>query len=292
MSRSDSKTKTKTKATPAEARLKRDQRRQAFKFSLAIAAPLAAVMAATFFGLKTTTSERTIAVQTEAPRQTAPPPQPDASSEAVATPSEPSNSVVLPAERETIERPPSSDGQISEIEQNPGFGLEDIATALSRINLDDNGQIQADQQARTVLEAAFLRPEQAMDETRFSELKTLIEGGLQGDAGQQAAAMAERFYRYSNAYREVAGTFGHHGELHNAESDFEQLSRLRRTYLGEELSDSLYGEEEALMHYTLQSMRIQTDETLSPEQKQTRQEALRKQVPTSLLGAPDQASTP
>lgn len=286
--------KTKTKATPTEAKLIRDQRRRAFKFSLAIAVPLALVMVATFMGLKATTPERIVAVQTEAPRQTAPSTQAGTPSETGGVPPKSTAGVTTSVPSENIKRPssPSSEGKAYGTEQPPDFKLDDIATALSRINLDHNGQIQVDQQARTVLEAAFLQPEQAMDETRFSELKTLIEGGLQGDAGQQAAAMAERFYRYSNAHREVAGTFGHHGKLHNAEADFEQLSRLRRTYLGEELSDSLYGEEEALMRYTLQSMRIQTDETLSPEQKQSRQEELRKEVPTSLLGAPEQASTP
>ena len=274
-------------AKRTEATSKHARRRQAFRFSLAIAIPLALVMAATYIGLSATTPERGLTVRTESPHQTAPPRQPEVTAEASAMPEPAAGNA--PSEQRAAHALPTPS---SAVDQDSGFALDDIANALSQINLDENGDILADGQARAVLEAAFLQPDRAMDEARFSRLKTLVEGGLQGEAGHQAAAMAERFYRYSNAYREVEDTFGYHGELHNLEADFKQLSRMRHTYLGEELSDALYGEEEALMRYTLQSMRIQADENLSTEQKQARQEQLREQVPTSLIGAPEQASTP
>ncbi|BES72376.1 hypothetical protein RE428_33940 [Marinobacter nanhaiticus D15-8W] len=286
-------TKFQSNAKRTEVKLRRDQRQRTFKFSLAIAVPLALLMAATFIGLKATTPENATPLQTQTSPQGTQSPQLEKPSETGGVSPKPTAGVTTHLPSKYIELPaPSSERHVSQTEQDPVFKLDDIATALSRIKLDDDGQILVDRQVRTVLEAAFMQPKTPVDETRFEELKTLIAGGLDGEAGQQAAAMAERFYRYSNAYREVADTFGHHGALQNVEADFEQLSRLRRTYLGDELSDSLYGEEEALMRYTLQSMRIQTDGKLSPEQKQVQQEQLRKRVPSALLGAPEQASPP
>ncbi|WP_148862115.1 lipase secretion chaperone [Marinobacter fonticola] len=276
-----------------EAKLKRhkqQQRLRALKLSLAVAGPLALVMAGMLGWLKATTPEKPVAKPATSPQPDVympenPAPAPDALARSPAA-TEPGPS---------LRQPPVQAGEQPPSPEPPGqaqFELDAIATALSRLNLDASGEVKLDQQAKAVLEAAFLQPDDAMTEARLAELKTLIEGGLQGEAGRQAADVAERYYRYSNAYRDIQDTFGYHGELTNLEANFEQLSRLRRTHLGDELTEALYGKEETLTRYTLQSMRIQSDPTLSPAEKKAQQEQLRKRVPTSLIGAPEQARTP
>lgn len=277
-----------SKASHTEKKIRRHQRRQALKFSLVLVVPLVVVMAGTLTWLKLTAPERPTVAETTTRKSIQPSPAVATETLAQTTPAI-ANSVIKP-EPPPMEAPPTPSSPAKEQPQD--LELHSIATALSQLNLDDNGQVKLDPQAKAALEAAFLQPQAPMDEVRFDDLKTLIEGGLQGEAGRHAAAVAERFYRYSNAYREVEDTFGYHGELGNLEANFEQLSRLRRTYLGDELTDALYGTEETLMRYTLKSMRIQSDQSLSPEQKRARQEELRKQVPTSLIGGSEQASTP
>ena len=53
-----------------------------------------------------------------------------------------------------------------------------------------------------------------------------------------------------------------------------QLHDLRRTYLGAELASELFGEEERMMRVTLENMRIQSDPSLSAEEKAEQQRSL------------------
>lgn len=157
---------------------------------------------------------------------------------------------------------------------NVPFELEQVAYALSRVEVDENGDIVINEAAQTVLEQAFLDARATMDEQQLEELKTMIAAGLDGQAGSQAAEIAEKFYRYSNAFREISDTLAVRGDPESLRKDYDQIARLRRTHLGPELADELYSREEKLTRYTLEVMEIQADEDLSPEQRSERQEEL------------------
>ncbi|MCW8127303.1 lipase secretion chaperone [Microbulbifer halophilus] len=167
------------------------------------------------------------------------------------------------------------------------FSLEQIAAALSRLDIDDNGELQLNADAREILEAAFVRPERPLSVEQLSELRALIRAGLPGSAGQRAATVAERYYHYSNALRDVRGNFEYLGNLPDLEQGFSQLSQLRRDHLGKELAADLFDREEKLQRYTLESMRIQSARNLSAKEKRALQAALReKYFPEEAAAAP------
>lgn len=159
------------------------------------------------------------------------------------------------------------------------FKLEQVANALSRVELDENGDIVLNETAQTVLEQAFLDARITMDEQQLEELKVMIEAGLGGQAGEQAVQIAEKFYRYSNAFREISDTLAVRGDPQSLRNDYEQIARLRRTHLGPELADELYHREEQMARYTLDVMAIQSDPDLTPEQRTERQRELASRYP-------------
>lgn len=152
------------------------------------------------------------------------------------------------------------------------FEIEEIAGALGVLQLDEEGNLVLDHTAHSLLEEAFLYRD-PMDEAQLDELRALIETGLGGAAGEQAAEVAERFFRYSSAYREISDTLGMRNNPRSLKQDYEQVMRLRRTHLGPELTEQLYGPEEKLTRYTLEVMEIQSDPSLSAEEREQRQQA-------------------
>lgn len=164
--------------------------------------------------------------------------------------------------------------QVREEEPGVPFELEQVAYALSRVDVDENGDIVINETAQTVLEQAFFDARATMNEQQLEELKTMIEAGLGGQAGAQAVEIAEKFYRYSNAFREVSDTLAVRGDPGSLRDDYEQITRLRRTHLGPDLAEKLYGKEEQLTRYTLEVMELQADKDLTPEQLSEKQQEL------------------
>lgn len=174
--------------------------------------------------------------------------------------------------------------QAREEESDTPFDLEQVAYALSRVDVDESGDIVINEAAQTVLEQAFFDARTTMNEQQLEELKTMIEAGLGGQAGAQAVEIAEKFYRYSNAFREVSDTLAVRGDPGSLRDDYEQITRLRRTHLGPELAEKLYGKEEQLTRYTLEVMELQADEDLTPEQLSEKQQELASRYEDVLPG--------
>ncbi len=174
-----------------------------------------------------------------------------------------------------------------ESELNIPFQIEHVAHALSRVELDEDGNVIINESAQVVLEQAFMDSRVTLDEQQLEELKAVIAAGLEGPAGAQAVEVAEKFYRYSNAYREVADTLAMRTDPASLRSDYEQVERLRRTHLGPELADQLYGREEQLTRYTLEIMELQSATDLTPEQRSEKQKEIASRYPEVMPGGQD-----
>lgn len=159
------------------------------------------------------------------------------------------------------------------------FQIDEVAYALSRLELDEDGKVVLNEQAQSVLEYAFLDSGRPVDEHQLEELKTLIEAGLEGEAGAQAVEVTEKFYRYSNAYRDISDTLAVRGDPESLKNDYEQISRLRETHLGPDLAEQIYGKEEDMARYTLDVMALHADPDLSADEREQRQQELMKQYP-------------
>lgn len=169
------------------------------------------------------------------------------------------------------------------------FELEQVAYALSRVEVDENGNVVLNETAQTVLEQTFMDAKFTMDEQQVAELKAMVEAGLGGQAGAQAVEITEKFYRYSNAFREISDTIAMRGDPQSLRNDYEQIARLRRTHLGPELADQLYAREEQMTLYTLDVMAIQADPKLTPEERDQKTQELAAQYPDVMPngGQPD-----
>lgn len=214
------------------------------------------------------------------PESTAPaePAQPQAS-EAQAVPSEvptddPQARLFSGSILTAANEPEQPEQEATTEDLNVPFELAQVAHALSRVEVDENGDIVLNEAAQAVLEQAFLDARAIMNEQQLAELKTMIEAGLEGQAGAQAVEIAEKFYRYSNAFREIFDTLAVRGDPRSLRNDYEQVARLRRTHLGPELAEELYGREEQMTRYTIEVMAIQADTDLTPEQRSEKQQEL------------------
>lgn len=212
--------------------------------------------------------------QANAPHQQATQPQSD---QVVAEPEKRMFSEsMLTAEKEPPEEP---EEPVQANDPDMPFKLEQVAHALSRVELDENGNVVINEAAQTVLEQAFFNARSNMNEQQLAELKKMIEAGLGGQAGEQAVEIADKFYRYSNAFREISDTLAVRTNPDSLRNDYEQIARLRRTHLGPELADQLYAREEQLTRYTLDVMAIQADPKLTPEQRKDKQQELAARYP-------------
>ncbi|MFC4261066.1 lipase secretion chaperone [Marinobacter lacisalsi] len=207
-------------------------------------------------------------VQPAAPREQAPPTEPE---------TQLFSDSMLAAEEEEPEEP--AQPEQAENETNIPFKLEEVASALSHIELDENGDIVLNETVQTVLERAFLDARATMNEEQLAELKAMIEAGLGGQAGEQAVQIADKFYRYSNAFQEISDTLAVRSDPQSLRQDYEQITRLRRAHLGPELADQLYAREEQMTRYTLEVMEIQADPDLTPEQRTEKQQELAARYP-------------
>lgn len=187
---------------------------------------------------------------------------------------------MLAAEEDEPEEP--AEPEQVEDEGDIPFELEQVASALSHIELDENGDIVLNEVVQTVLEQAFLDARATMNEEQLTELKTMIEAGLGGQAGEQAVQIADKFYRYSNAYREISDTLAVRPDPQSLRKDYDQIAQLRRTHLGPELAEQLYAREEQMTRYTLEIMDIQADPDLTPEQRKEKQQEVASRYPEAM----------
>lgn len=191
-------------------------------------------------------------------------------------------------------RKDGTDAAVTDIEPTLSvpFELEDIAGALSSVELDEDGMPVLNETTREILDTAFMQTAEPMTGAELEQLQSMIEAGLEGEAGERAADIAGRYHNYSREYREIADTLEMQGSDPEAlRANFEQVSILRRSHLGEDVARQMFGQEEALTRYTLEAMTIQGNPELTPEQKARREESLRESADelreAGLIAAPE-----
>ena len=77
----------------------------------------------------------------------------------------------------------------------------------------------------------------------------------------------ERYFHYSNMYRDLSGSFQQRSGVEALASGQQQLARLRRDYLGEALANALFADEERMARVTLHNMRTQMNTRLDDTEK-------------------------
>lgn len=153
------------------------------------------------------------------------------------------------------------------------FDVEFIFNALSKVIVDDNGDVVVNHQTKDLLEAAFTQMEFDLSRSELEELQDLIRLGIAGKAGEQAAKIVSDYYDYRVAETSfMLTTYG--GDLEDTKTNFEQILAIRRAELGYDVAERLYGLQEMHSRYMIESIQIQSNDTLSPEEKAEKQKLL------------------
>lgn len=160
------------------------------------------------------------------------------------------------------------------------FDLERLQQALSRIAIDDNGELVLDEVALMSLERAFTELGTNPDADSLGRLQLYVEAGLAGDTGRQAARIVGDYFRYRRAEGDFEATQASNGEDSELtpRQRLEALTELRRKHLGPDVANRLYGGQEAHERYLLALEAVNTDSELSPARKREERAALREDL--------------
>lgn len=128
-----------------------------------------------------------------------------------------------------------------------------VQSLLYEIEFDENGNVVVDDKARRLLEKSIFLLGQSQDQLSLDLLDQMIRAGLPGSEGEQVADIFKRYYEYKTAEGELIAAAEVDGEGAAGEV-LNRLMQLRQGYLGYELTQKLFAEEEAYLRNTLMLM--------------------------------------
>ena len=152
-------------------------------------------------------------------------------------------------------RPPASTDSTENAELLAPERLDQLLTAFAW----DGDRLRVDHGTRRTLNALLARSSPALGERILKRLPD--------QRGRQVVDLLERYRQYLDMRQAVADTFDYLDNPEAMAGAQRQLHQLRRDYLGAELAQGLFGEEERMVNATLENMRIQNDPTLSDARK-------------------------
>jgi hypothetical protein len=167
----------------------------------------------------------------------------------------------------TTTQPAAVDSDIANEEQLP-YTAESIYAALQQVNLDTQGNLVVDHAALLALRRTMGHRGLILDTLELAELQSLIEVGLPGEAGQQVAYIAGKYYNYLQAKNEYLELHRDAGTAKDFNTAQEQLQRLRHIHLGETLTRQLFSRSDAENTYFYERFKIASDRQLSPAEQQ------------------------
>jgi lipase chaperone LimK len=165
--------------------------------------------------------------------------------------------------------------QGSEYEEENTLFFDDakVRDVIGRLNVDEDENLVIDSYAKRVLKRSFIELMERNDPMAIDQLLAVIRSELPGLAGEQAANIVLSYYEYRMAESEL---IEQNLNLIDTGSTFnyEDLVNMRRAYLGEDIAEKLFAEEEIRTRYTLAVIDLDRDPGLSSEQKLAQQKIL------------------
>jgi lipase chaperone LimK len=156
------------------------------------------------------------------------------------------------------------------------FTAESIYNALQAVKFDENGDVILDHDALISLDEALERIHNKLDNEMLGILQNLIRQSLKDKGGEQTAKIVGDYYQFlkskeefskmdealSNANAELTVN-----SLENDQALYAELQSLREIHLGSDATDSLFRVSDANAQYMFESMKLDVDPNLTPEQK-------------------------
>lgn len=147
-----------------------------------------------------------------------------------------------------------------------------VQSLLEDIVLDENQVVVVNDQTRRQLDEAVFKLGFEANRADLDLLEQLIKGGLPELAGAQAADIFRRYYEYKSAEMDLlASASGSSTEIN------QHLDALRQSYLGHELSERLFGEQQRYTRYAQEMMAIEEDSSISAREREAQQLRLQRE---------------
>ena len=155
-----------------------------------------------------------------------------------------------------------------------------IYNILQTIHLDDFGNVVPDHTAKKALDKGFDDLGPNLSAASMAELQELIRIGLPGAAGEEAALVMKQYYQFRLAEQEFnQQTNGQELVIDR----YEELTQLRRDFLGDEIASQLFAVEDAQARHMLDIFALHQNDDLTEEEKLSQQEVLQDEFNDRLL---------
>lgn len=141
---------------------------------------------------------------------------------------------------------------------------------------DGDGNLVITRNIRDLFDYFFLALNEEGMETVTGRIREYIQLTLQGKAANEALSIFEDYLDYRNALSELRSSYK---STDDKTAIFAELKALRRQYFQPEVVTAFFSDEEADIHYSLQSMKVKTNDSLSQEQKEEMLAKLEDQLP-------------
>lgn len=142
-------------------------------------------------------------------------------------------------------------------------------------SLDATGRVNVDEQTRLNIEAFYAR----YGGDGLENAKEEIRRSLPPEAAAEAIDLVEKFGNYQTAARQTYPPGVAPPTEDHAIAELDGLHALRVAHFGEGVANAFYGREEKATRALLELMRIEKDQSLTPQEKAERADALRASMP-------------
>lgn len=143
--------------------------------------------------------------------------------------------------------------------------------------VDDQGHLIVDKSIKRFMDYFLGTVGELSIEQIVANLEALVQGGLEEPARTEAMTILRNYIDYKQALYQLEQDIGEVNvmtlqpdQLGSMGERLRQMRETRLSFLGEDVTQAFYGEEEAVDQYTLKKLLIVNDETLSEEDKRAR----------------------
>jgi Proteobacterial lipase chaperone protein len=146
-----------------------------------------------------------------------------------------------------------------------------IYALLSKIELDGDGNVVIDHNTLLAIDGALGYNALNLDDQGLVEFQEAIKVDFKGEAGEQIAELVGNYYRFLDARKEFDTRHVDTTDIALHKIHFDELAALREAHLGMDVAQSLFRKTNTDARYMLDSIALEENTTLSPEEKKQRQ---------------------
>lgn len=163
------------------------------------------------------------------------------------------------------------------------FNQKSVHDALYAVKIDENGDVILDNDALISLDEALERIYNQLDAESMLKLQDLIRDALPGKVGEQTAELVSDYNDFLKAKEQFSllneNTAYNDGvqsaaSIERDQSLYSELQSLREVHLGSDVTQDLFREHDANAEYMFDSMALNLDDSLSPEDRERRRQEI------------------